>query len=106
MLSMGPRACADELTLEDLSSGIKRLEKRVRRYRPDWWPSWESRRIKPYSIKSRLRSDRNRLNLAAHVWLLPNPSGLNAHYQLASLVRLFAELRSAVSRPPRRKGTI
>ena len=29
------------------------------------------------------------------VWLLPNPSGLNAHYQPAELVRLFAELHTA-----------
>lgn len=29
------------------------------------------------------------------VWLLPNPSGLNAHYQLAALADAFAELRSA-----------
>jgi TDG/mug DNA glycosylase family protein len=31
----------------------------------------------------------------ARVWVLPNPSGLNAHYQLADLARLFAELRRA-----------
>jgi TDG/mug DNA glycosylase family protein len=28
-------------------------------------------------------------------WVLPNPSGLNAHYQLADLIRLFSELRTA-----------
>jgi TDG/mug DNA glycosylase family protein len=27
------------------------------------------------------------------VWVLPNPSGLNAHYQLPDLIRLFGELR-------------
>jgi G:T/U-mismatch repair DNA glycosylase len=27
---------------------------------------------------------------------LPNPSGLNAHYQLADLVALYRELRDAV----------
>lgn len=32
----------------------------------------------------------------AGVWLLPNPSGLNAHYQLPDLVRLYGELRTAV----------
>jgi TDG/mug DNA glycosylase family protein len=31
------------------------------------------------------------------VWVLPNPSGLNAHYQLAELARLFGELRAAVT---------
>jgi double-stranded uracil-DNA glycosylase len=30
----------------------------------------------------------------ARIWVLPNPSGLNAHYQLADLARLFARLRS------------
>jgi TDG/mug DNA glycosylase family protein len=29
------------------------------------------------------------------VWLLPNPSGLNAHYQVADLARVFGELRKA-----------
>jgi len=30
------------------------------------------------------------------IWTLPNPSGLNANYQLDDLARLFAELRSAI----------
>ena len=33
-------------------------------------------------------------------WVLPNPSGLNAHYQLPDLIRLFGELRAWA----RRKG--
>jgi TDG/mug DNA glycosylase family protein len=32
----------------------------------------------------------------ATAWLLPNPSGLNAHYQLADLAEAFAELRRAL----------
>ncbi|MEA2466985.1 MAG: double-stranded uracil-DNA glycosylase [Thermoleophilaceae bacterium] len=32
------------------------------------------------------------------VWVLPNPSGLNAHYQLPELIRLFGELRAWVAR--------
>ncbi len=31
------------------------------------------------------------------VWVLPNPSGLNAHHQPADLARLFGELRAAVA---------
>ena len=31
----------------------------------------------------------------ARVWVLPNPSGLNANYQLPALVRLFEALRRA-----------
>lgn len=29
---------------------------------------------------------------ATHVWLLPNPSGLNAHHQIADLAELFGHL--------------
>ncbi|HRC77795.1 MAG TPA: hypothetical protein PLO33_19070, partial [Kouleothrix sp.] len=29
------------------------------------------------------------------VWVLPNPSGLNAHYQAADLARVYGELRLA-----------
>jgi len=31
------------------------------------------------------------------VWVLPNPSGLNAHYQARDLAKLFRELREAAS---------
>jgi len=34
----------------------------------------------------------------ARLWVLPNPSGLNAHHQLADLARAFAELRRFVDR--------
>lgn len=37
----------------------------------------------------------------AIVWVLPNPSGLNAHYRPMELARLFAELRHEV--PTRKK---
>ena len=32
------------------------------------------------------------------VWVLPNPSGLNAHYQLPDLARLYAEARTYAER--------
>jgi TDG/mug DNA glycosylase family protein len=32
----------------------------------------------------------------ALLWVLPNPSGLNAHYQLDALAAAFAELREAI----------
>lgn len=33
----------------------------------------------------------------ARLWILPNPSGLNAHYQLADLQRVYQALQQAVS---------
>jgi TDG/mug DNA glycosylase family protein len=38
----------------------------------------------------------------AKLWVLPNPSGLNAHYQLPDLVREFAALHAAAI--PARSG--
>jgi TDG/mug DNA glycosylase family protein len=35
---------------------------------------------------------------ATRLWVLPNPSGLNAHYQLKDLARLYRELRQAAER--------
>jgi TDG/mug DNA glycosylase family protein len=31
------------------------------------------------------------------LWVLPNPSGLNAHFQKADFAALFAELRRGIS---------
>ena len=31
------------------------------------------------------------------LWVLPNPSGLNAHYQPAALAKLFNEVRAALA---------
>jgi TDG/mug DNA glycosylase family protein len=33
----------------------------------------------------------------ADVWVLPNPSGLNAHYQLGALISAFGALRAALA---------
>jgi TDG/mug DNA glycosylase family protein len=92
-------ARADELTEDDLSHGIRRLEKKVRRFRPRWVAflgisayqavvDRQSPSVGPQTAKFG----------GARVWLLPNPSGLNAHYQLPALVQLFSDLRIATRR--------
>ncbi|NEE57775.1 mismatch-specific DNA-glycosylase, partial [Streptomyces sp. SID8455] len=35
----------------------------------------------------------------AHVWALPNPSGLNAHWTIATMAEEYARLREAVLTP-------
>jgi TDG/mug DNA glycosylase family protein len=43
---------------------------------------------------------------ARPVWVLPNPSGLNAHHQLPELARLYGEARAyAESLGPRERGS-
>ncbi len=36
---------------------------------------------------------------ATRIWVLPNPSGLNANYKPAELVELFRELKAWLAKP-------
>jgi double-stranded uracil-DNA glycosylase len=88
-------ARADELTLKDLSDGIERLEKSVRRFRPSWVAFLGISTFQTvFDQRSASIGPQKAKYGGARVWLLPNPSGLNAHYQLPGLARLFGELRA------------
>jgi TDG/mug DNA glycosylase family protein len=93
---------AAELSAEELKRGRRKLETKVRRYRP--------RAVAVVGITAyRVAFDRPLALLGqqpermgdAMVWVLPNPSGLNAHHRPADFARAFRELRDTV---PRRKG--
>jgi TDG/mug DNA glycosylase family protein len=91
-------ATAAELTDDELVRGARVLGRKVRRYRPRLLAflgvgSYRTAFDRP---KAALGPQPDRLAGAA-VWVLPNPSGLNAHYQLADLARLLGELRRAAS---------
>jgi TDG/mug DNA glycosylase family protein len=89
-------ATADELTREELVAGGKDLEMKVHRYAP---------RFLAVLGVTAYRTAFNRPGAAlgpqpeqiadSSIWVLPNPSGLNAHYRLDDLARLFRELREA-----------
>lgn len=87
-------ARADELTDDELRAGGRRLEAKVKRLRPTVVAFVG---IGPYRIVSGIKDARVGLQEApfgrSHAWVLPNPSGLNAHYQPAALAQLFGELR-------------
>ena len=90
-------ARADELTPEELRRGARLLSDKVRTYRP--------RAVAVLGItayraafalpKATLGPQPGRMH-AARLWVLPNPSGLNAHHQLPQLARMFAALRESV----------
>lgn len=90
-------ATADELADEELRAGARTLLRKVRRYGPRYVAFLG---VGSYRTAFGRRDAAVGLQAAqmggAGVWVLPNPSGLNAHYQLADLARLFAELREAV----------
>jgi TDG/mug DNA glycosylase family protein len=87
-------ARADELSDDELRAGGKRLEAKVRRWRPTVVAFLG---IHPYRVVSGIRDAhiglQNRRFGGSHAWVLPNPSGINAHYQPADLAKLFTELR-------------
>jgi TDG/mug DNA glycosylase family protein len=91
-------ARADELTAEELVAGGKVLTRKVKRYRPRFVAL-----LGVTSYRTAFgKKDANVGRLAepigeAVAWLLPNPSGLNAHYQADDLARVFGELREAVT---------
>jgi len=94
---MRATATADQLTREELRAGGKRLAAKVRRYQPAFLAvlgvvayraAWE----RPKAVIGRQEETIGK----TVVWVLPNPSGLNAHYQAQDLARMFGELKSAV----------
>lgn len=87
-------ASADEVSPAEFVAGRRRLLAKVRRYQPRivaflgvgaFCHAFRLPRAAPGPQTQRL-SD-------ARAWLLPNPSGLNANYQLPALVRLFKALK-------------
>lgn len=90
-------ATAAELTADEFVAGARRLVRKVKRFRP---ASVAFLGIGSYRIAFGRKDAPLGLQegaiAGALVWVLPNPSGLNAHFRLADLARLFAELRRAV----------
>lgn len=91
---------AAELSAEELKRGRRKLEAKVKRYRP--------RAVAVVGITAyRIAFDRPLAQLGhqperlghAIVWVLPNPSGLNAHHRPADFARAFRELRHALDDP-------
>jgi TDG/mug DNA glycosylase family protein len=97
--NMVPRATAkaEVLNKEELLRGGAELTAKVRRYRPDFLAilglgAYRAAFNKPKSVVGQQQEQMDDTIL----WVLPNPSGLNANYQREDLVRLFRELKAAV----------
>ena len=89
-------ASAAELNREHFARGGRLLARKVKKYRPRIVAilGVGAYRHAFNQPKAQVGEQTERIH-AARVWVLPNPSGLNANYQLSELVRLFAELREA-----------
>ncbi|GIH08065.1 mismatch-specific DNA-glycosylase [Rhizocola hellebori] len=89
-----PSARADELTREELIAGGRLLVAKVGKFAPSWLAV-----LGVGAYRSAFAAPRAQVGEQAQaigqtrVWVLPNPSGLNAHYTLPRLVDEFAALR-------------
>jgi len=90
---------AAELTDKQLRAGARRLTAKIHRYRP---------RVVAVLGIGAYQAAFGRTHVCigerpeqignTNVWVLPNPSGLNANYQLPDLARLFRRLYKAAGR--------
>ena len=91
-------ARADELTKDEFEQGGRQLLKKLKKYRPQILAvlgigAYRHAFDRP---KATVGLQQDKIGDTS-VWLLPNPSGLNANYQLADFERLFREMKESVS---------
>jgi TDG/mug DNA glycosylase family protein len=89
-------ATAAELTAEELVKGRQRLARTVRRYAPRWVAvlgvgAYRQAFARP---AARIGLQPERMG-DTRLWVLPNPSGINANHLLPDLARAFGALRRA-----------
>jgi TDG/mug DNA glycosylase family protein len=87
-------AAAADLTKAELVDAHHELERKVQHYAPRWLAvlGIGAYRTAFGRRDAHIGEQPEQLG-STTLWVLPNPSGLNANYQLPDLIRLFTELR-------------
>lgn len=90
-------ATAERLDRDELIVGGRKLAAKVRRYKPQFLSilGLGAYRIAFDDRKAVVGRQEKRIGDTI-LWVLPNPSGLNAHYQVAQLAHLFRLLKREV----------
>lgn len=93
-------ATAAELSQQELEAGGLRLASKIKRYRPRVVAilGLDAFRIAFHSPKACFGRQEERIG-SSEIWILPNPSGLNASYQLPTLSKMFRQVRVAAEKP-------
>ncbi len=90
-------ASANELSQEELRRGGESLKQKIREYRPKalavlgigaYRKAFGDRYAKPGRQFEKLED--------SELWVIPNPSGLNANYRLGDIVRILGELKKGL----------
>lgn len=90
-------ARADELSAQEFIEGHRSLAAKVERFQPQVLAVLGIGAYRTAFKQPKATVGRQEKTLhGAMIWVLPNPSGLNAHYQLEDLKRVYRELLVAV----------
>ncbi|CAM5409083.1 mismatch-specific DNA-glycosylase [Streptomyces canarius] len=93
-------ARADELTAEEYVEGGRLLTEKVTRLRPRWLAVVGVTAYRAaFGDRTAQVGPQERTIGDTRVWVLPNPSGLNAHWTAATMAQEFARLREAAGAP-------
>ncbi len=89
---------AAELSRAELATGGLKLQARIQHFAPRWLAvlgigAYRTAFDEPKAVLG----PQSRTIGTTRLWVLPNPSGLNAHYQPADLARLFREFHQALA---------
>lgn len=89
-----PSSSAAELSIDEYIEGGRELRRKLLKFKPVWVAfvgvdAYRKAFGKPKAIIGNQHEKLEEVN----VWVLPSPSGLNAHYSLEDLAALFGELR-------------
>lgn len=102
-------AAADELSAQELVEGGRLLVEKLRRYRPRilavlgltaYRTAFGHPKAQIGPQGERIAADPETGYPGALLWVLPNPSGLNAHYTLADLGVLYRQVKEAAENEP------
>lgn len=91
-------ATADALSMQEIIEGGARLEAKVKRYRPKYVAVLGITAYRTAFKRPKAAMGKQSEMIAdSIIWVLPNPSGLNAHYNLKELARVFGQLRESAA---------
>lgn len=98
-------ARADELTRDELRAGARLLEGKVAAWQPHvvavlGLTAYRQAFDRPKAVQGR----QDNTLAGAALWVLPNPSGLNAHDTVASLAAAYREAWDAATASPARRA--
>ncbi|HTG01125.1 MAG TPA: G/U mismatch-specific DNA glycosylase [Nitrospirota bacterium] len=89
-------AAAAELDHRELKAGSRNLVRKIKRYQPRVVAILGLQAFRAAFDRPQAGFGRQEERIGtSHIWVLPNPSGLNASYQLPALARMFRKVRIA-----------